>query len=83
MNDDQKLVATIGLVLILLVIFGTYRATLSAILFDAPPSTSSGAAPLVPPSVGTSPSTPDVPDVPELPVVPVVATVTPGSVSVV
>lgn len=36
MNSDQKMVATIGLILILLVIFGVYRKTLTSILFNAP-----------------------------------------------
>jgi hypothetical protein len=40
MNQDQKMVATLGLILILFVFFTTYRATLSAILFNGPPSNS-------------------------------------------
>lgn len=34
------MVATLGLILILFVFFTTYRATLSAILFNGPPSSS-------------------------------------------
>lgn len=34
MNSDQKMVAYIGLVLILLVLWGAYRKTITAILFS-------------------------------------------------
>ena len=37
MNSDQKMIATMGLILILFVVFGVYRKTISAILFNAPP----------------------------------------------
>jgi hypothetical protein len=36
MNPDQKMVATIGLVLILFVVFGVYKGALTAIFFGAP-----------------------------------------------
>jgi hypothetical protein len=44
MNGDQRIVATVGLLLVLFVIFGIYRSTISAILFNS--ASAPGAGPL-------------------------------------
>lgn len=42
MNQDQKAVATLGLVLILIVLWTVYKTTLKAILFQQPSSGGNG-----------------------------------------
>jgi len=50
MNNDQQMVAMLGLALILLVMFGTYRKQLSTILFSTPQQPYSLTGPLKLPS---------------------------------
>lgn len=40
MNDQEKIVATMGLILVLFVLWLVYKPTLSAMLFNAPSSAS-------------------------------------------
>ena len=58
MNPDQKTVAMIGLVLILFVIFGSYKSTLAGIFFTPDTGTASGASvsDVTIPSSGTNPT---------------------------
>lgn len=62
MTPEQKMVATIGLVLILFVIFGNYKSTLKGILFTPDPAPVTAASDVIPtattPVVTGTPPTP-------------------------
>ena len=57
MNSDQKLVATLGFVLILLVVFGVYKTNLKAILFGPSGTSSSTSASSLPTNTVQNPTT--------------------------
>lgn len=64
MNSSQRLVATMGLILILLVLWTTYKPTIKSILFDAPASSggSDGGG-----GIFGSPKLPLIPGIPVIP----------------